>query len=134
MSKIVSLYTCHENQIDEKGNTVAYYQANLPHGKEIAEAFIGEWNKDAERMVEIMNEQVAKGRVESCKARQYDKNGDKTTIAIEIVAKPGKQLRRRMREDIFDFMDSQFCDGWGEGFFGSINPITAKDGTVFCIE
>ena len=72
MSKIVSLYTCHENQIDEKGNTVAYYQANLPHGKEIAEAFIGEWNKDAERMVEIMNEQVAKGRVESCKARRQD--------------------------------------------------------------
>ncbi len=132
MAKLISLYTCHENQIDEQGNTIAYYESNLPHGKEIAEAFIGEWNK-ADWMAGIMNEQVAKGRVESCKARRYE-NGDRTTIAIEIVAKPGKQLRREIREDIFDFMGSQFCDGWGEGFFGPINPITAKDGTVFCIE
>lgn len=31
-------------------------------------------------------------------------------------------------------IDAQFSDGWGEGFFGYINIMTAPDGTKFIVE
>ncbi len=132
MAKLISLYTCHEAILDKKGNEVAYHETNLPHADEVAEAFLKEWNEDADWMVGIMNEQVGKDRIASCRARRYKKDEPKVTIAVEIVAKEGKQFRGTMKEDIFEFMGSQYCDGWGEGFFGV--PRKAKDGTRFAIK
>ena len=134
MSKLLSLYTCHERIIDKNGNEISYHETNLPHAKEIEDAFINSWNDQADFMCDLMNKDAADNRVESCKARHYKGKPEETTIAVEIISKPGKQFRQTIKENIFDFMSAQFSDGWGEGFFGPVNKITAKNGTVFCIE
>ena len=134
MANLLYLYTCHERVVDKNGDTISYYVNDLPHAKEVEDAFIKAWNDQADFMCGLMNEQAADNRVESCKARRYKSKSEETIIAVEIKAKPGKQFRQKIKENIFDFMGAQYSDGWGEGFFGPINEITAKDGTVFCVE
>ena len=135
MATITSLYTCHEELLDENDNQIGYYEENLPHSKEIAEAFITQWNESADKFIlKLINEEAGKNRIKSCYAKQFKKNGNKTIIAIEIVAKEGQQLREPTKSNIFDFIDSQMSDGWGEGFFGYINIMRGKDGRKFCIQ
>ena len=133
MAKLSIIYTLHEIVVDNNGDYIKEYNKNLPHSNEVAEAFINQWNKDADEfMLEIINEQVANNSIESCKARRYKKHEAETQIIIEIVAKKGKQFREKFRNNIYDFMESQFIDGWGEGFFNKYR--TAKDGTKYYIE
>ena len=133
MSKLSIVYTLNEIILDDNNNYVKEYNKNLPHADEIAEVFINQWNKDADDfMLEIINEQVANNSIESCKARRYKKHDKETKVIIEIVAKQGKQFREKLRNNIYDFMESQFTDGWGEGFFNKYR--IAKDGTKYYIE
>ena len=133
MAKLSIIYTLHEIVVDNNGDYIKEYDKNLPHSNEIAEVFINQWNKDADEfMLEIINEQVANNSIESCKARRYNKHEAETKVIIEIVAKKGKQFREKFRNNIYDFMESQFIDGWGEGFFNKYR--TAKDGTKYYIE
>ena len=133
MSKLSIIYTLSEIILDDNNNYIKEYNKNLPHADEIAEVFINQWNKDADDfMLEIINEQVADNSIKSCKARRYKKHDKETKIIIEIVAKQGKQFREKLRNNIYDFMESQFTDGWGEGFFNKYR--TAKDGTKYYIE
>lgn len=133
MAKLSIIYTLREIIVDNNGDYIKEYDKNLPHSNEIAEAFINQWNKDADEfLLEIINEQVANNSIESCKARRYKKHGAETKVIIEIVAKKGKQFREKFRNNIYDFMESQFIDGWGEGFFNKYR--TAKDGTKYYIE
>ena len=133
MAKLSIIYTLHEIIVDNNGDYIKEYDKNLPHSNEVAEAFINQWNKDADEfMLEIINEQVANNSIESCKARRYKKHEAETKVIIEIVAKKGKQFREKFRNNIYDFMESQFIDGWGEGFFNKYR--TAKDGTKYYIE
>ena len=134
MAKLLSLYTLHERAFDKNGDEVAYYEKNLPHGDQLADAFIKNWNDDADFMLGLMNKEVGKDRIASCRARRYEKNSDEVVVAVEIIAKPGKHFRGSMKGDIFEFMDSQFCDGWGEGFFGEVNMMTDSDGVKFCAD
>lgn len=133
MSKLSIVYTLNEVIIDDNNNYIKEYDKNLPHADEIAEVFINEWNKDADEfMLNIINEQVANNFIESCKARRYKKHGAETKVIIEIVTKKGKQFREKFRDNIYDFIESQLIDGWGEGFFNIYR--TAKDGTKYYIE
>lgn len=135
MATITSLYTCHEELLDENDNQIGYYEENLPHSKEIAEAFITQWNESADEfMLKLINEQAGKDRIKSCYARQFKKNSNKTIIAIDIVAKNGMQLREPTKSNIFDFINSQMSDGWGEGFFGYINIMTDAKGQKYCVQ
>lgn len=132
MSALKSIYALHEVVTDENGEYIREYDKDLPHSDEIAEIFIREWNGFAGEMLKIMNDQAGRDRIESCLARRYKKNGRETQVVVEIKAKKGQQFRSGVREDIFDFMSSQFSDGWGEGFFK--RQRIAKDGTRYYIE
>lgn len=135
MSKILSLYNCHEIQVDKNNEFVKEYKINLPHADLIANEFIKNWNDQADFMCKLMNEQVAKDRIQSCKARRYKKNEPECIVAIEIKTKPGKSFRGGLKYEIWDWMATQFCDGWGEGFFGPINILECKeDGTRFYVD
>lgn len=133
MSKLSYICVLNEIILDENNDFVKEYNTNLPHADEIAEAFINEWNKDADEfMLDIINEQVGNNFIESCKARRYKKYGKETKVIIEIINKKGKQFREKIRNNIFDFLESQLIDGWGEGFFNHYR--IAKDGTKYYIE
>ena len=134
MSKILSLYTCHEVQVDDQGDFIKEYETNLPHADIIANEFISDWNKQADFMRDLMNKQVAKDRIASCKARRYKAKSPECTIAIEIVTKPGCTFHA-IRDNIYDFISAQFADGWGEGFFGPVNVLSdPNDKTRFYVD
>ena len=135
MAKLLSIYTIHERVVDKDGNDLAYYDENLPHGDVLADAFVKDWNKAAdEYMLDLINKEVGKDRIASIYARRYQKNGAETKVAVEVVAKPGKQFRWPIKDNVFDFLSAQYCDGWGEGFFGLVNVMTAPDGAQICAE
>lgn len=135
MAKLLSLYTLAESVYNKYGDQIAYYEENLPHGDILANAFIKDWNESADKfMLGLINKEVGKDRIKSIYARRYKKNSPEVTVAVEVVAKEGKQFRGSMKEDIFEYLSSQYCDGWGEGFFGPINMMSADDGTRFCAE
>ncbi len=133
MAKLSIIYTLNEVIVDNNGDYIKEYDKNLPHSNEVTEAFINQWNKDADEfMLNIINEQVANNFIESCKARRYKKHGAETKVIIEIVAKQGKQFKEKLGNNIYDLMESQFMDGWGEEFFNIYR--TTKDGTKYYIE
>ena len=133
MAKYSILYTCHEIQIDNNDNFIKEYKTNLPHGKQIADTFCNQWNKDAKDfMLDLINKDCF-DRFESCKMKAL-KNKTDTTLAIECIAKPGKQITQKVKDALNDFMSAQFSDGWGEGMFGLINVMTAPDGTRFYVD
>jgi len=135
MAKLTSLYTCHEIVVDKNDDFVKAYETNLPHADFIVKEFIDRWNKDADAfLLKYLNEQVAKDKIESCYAKKFRTTNGECTIAVEIVAKPGVALRSEMKQEIFDWIGSQYSDGWGEGFFGMINIMTAPDGTRLYVD
>ena len=134
MAKYSILYTCHEVQLDDDGCVTKEYKKNLPHSKQIVKELCDQWNKDAKAfMLDLVNKECF-DRCASCNMKQLRTTDGTTTVAIEFVAKPGKQLTTKVKDAIGDFMDTQFSDGWGEGMFGHANIMTASDGTRFCIE
>lgn len=134
MAEIISLYTCHEVIVDNNDNILEYHETNLPHGDFIAEEFCKKWNEDADKfLLEFMNKELD-NRIESCIAKPRKTNDGTTTVAVHIKAKPGKQLTTKIKNTAWDYMSAQYSDGWGEGFFGMINIMTAPDGTRLYVE
>ena len=58
----------------------------------------------------------------------------KTAVGVHIYGKSNVRFTEKFRTKVFDFIDSQFADGWGESFFGPINTMTAPDGTRLYID
>lgn len=134
MAVIKSLYTLHEIVVDNNDEFVKEYEVDLPHGDFIVEEMCKAWNADADKFIlEFMNNECD-NRIESCYMKPFKNNNGESTVAVHIKAKEGKQLTGKIKSAVWDFMDGQYSDGWGEGFFGLINVMTAPDGTRFYVE
>lgn len=133
MATFISLYTCHEIQIDKDDNFVKAFETNLPHSKEILDDLCENWNKQADFMLSLVNKK-ADNRISSCKMKPFRNNNGETTLAVHFVAKPGKQLTSRIKTAITDFMSAQYSDGWGESIFGLINIYTDSNGTRYYVD
>ena len=131
MSQYVCLYTLHERWVDADGDEIDYFERNLPHGDFMIEKMSNAWNDFAPEMLKIMNHDLH-DKIDSTHAVKYHGNPEDSTIKFVVKLKPGVRLSGRFRSEIDDFMDSQFSDGWGEGFFGI--PMTAPDGKRICPE
>lgn len=128
MAIFLSLYNCIEELYDANG-FVKEYEEYLPHGKQIVNDFCKQWNRDADAfMLELVNKECD-NRIQSCYMRQFDPKGKKTTLCVEFIAKPGKQLTTKIKNAIRDFMDAQYSDGWGEGMFERVTEL--PDGTFY---
>ena len=133
MAKFTSLYECREVILDDNGDYVEEYEENLPHGDFIVNWFCNAWNKDADKFIlDILNRDIG-DCIETCYMRKY-KDDTKTILAIDFVMKKGKRLTQKVKNEIIDWIDGQYSDGWGEGMFGYANVMTAPDGTKFIVE
>ena len=74
-----------------------------------------------------------KDKIASAKMK-VKKIKDDTVAVITVIGKPNIRFSQTITNEIYDQIDAQFSDGWGEGFFGYINIMTADDGTIFCVE
>ena len=133
MSYITSLYVCHEIIVDSNNNFISEHETNLTHAELISKTFCEQFDRAAEDyLLNIMNNELG-NRIALLKAMP-SKARNETIISIRITAKPGVRFTSKLRNAVYDFMSSQFSDGWGEGFFGPANIITANDGTRFYID
>ncbi len=65
---------------------------------------------------------------------RQDKEGN-PYIRITIESFPRKlRMTSKVRSFLDDYISSQFCDGWGEGFFYPNNVIKTSNGEYLAIE
>lgn len=124
------LYTCHEIVLDKQGNYIDSYESKLPHHDIIAKKMADSWNS---MNIEKYFDGILKDKIASAKMK-VRKIKDDTVAVVTVLGKPNVRFSRNMTEEIFDQIDAQFCDGWGEGFFGCVNVMKADDGTLFCVD
>lgn len=131
MSKVQVIYSCFETILDEEGHIIQQYEKNLPHHNIIKNEMVKSWN-DA-HMEQFFDGEL-KDKIQSAimTFRLNKKKESQAVITIETVK--DYRLSERRRNMILDQIDAQFSDGWGEGFFGYINIMTAPDGTKFIVE
>ena len=132
MAKFLSLYRLHEVQYDENDIAIKEYRGDLPHKKEILEHVCHEWNDMHDMFLDMINEECD-DRIASCRMRPYkEKDCSCIYLCVEFIAKKGKQLTGWIKDTICEFMDAQYCDGFGESVFGYRQ--TGEDGVVYSIE
>lgn len=132
MSKLYSLMDLHEIIVrDDDGEEYEEaYEKDLPHHDIIAKEICDSWN---EMKMEKYFYGTLKDKIKSAKMRCYrDKTNGKTIAKITIEGIPGFRFGSVRRAMVFDQIESQMSDGWGEGFFGCM--FTAPDGTKFFVD
>lgn len=74
-----------------------------------------------------------KGKIKSIRMKRVVRNGA-PYIQITTETYP-RQLRltQKVRDFLDDYISSQFCDGWGEGFFYPMS-FESADGTKLAVE
>jgi hypothetical protein len=121
--------TVSEIQLDGDYAIVAEHLSNLPHADRIAKQACESWN--AIDFAGILNGVLGASGVESAKMTSFTDGDERLRLVIKIVAKRGFRLSERRRNAIFDELDAQMTDGWGEGFFGYGNVTDDGNGGLF---
>lgn len=106
------------------------YTENLPHHDIIAKEICDNWN---EMHMEKYFDGIIEGKIRSAKMTCCRRKDTGETVAkITIEGIPGYRFGSRRRAEVFDQLDAQMSDGWGEGFFDSL-IMTAPDGVDFYV-
>lgn len=136
MSKVISIYKCHEIIVDANNDFISEHFADLPHSEFIQQEFCKQFNNAVERyLLDIMNRECD-DKIQRLIAKPITITlpDHKTAVGIHIYGKSNVRFTKKFRTKVFEFMDAQFADGWGESFFGPINTLTAPDGTRLYID
>lgn len=131
MSKFYMSYRVSESVLDNNGNIVADYDSNLPHHDFIKEKMTKSWN---DMHMERFFDGVLKDKIESCLMRFCQTTDGYSVAMVETIGVPGFRFTEKRRNEIAEQLEAQFCDGWGEGFFGYVNVMTAPDGKKIIVE
>ena len=135
MSKFSVLYTIHEQILyDENSCDVKKtYEHDLPHGKYLLQKMCESWNSIKE--MHTFYDGILQDKIASAKMRPYIKTNIDGTVeysgCVDIVGIPGFRFTQEVRDEIREQTGAQFCDGWGECFFG-VETFEPEPG-VFCI-
>lgn len=136
MSKYNVIYgPIHEVITDKKsGNDGPYYESDLPHGKYLLKEMCKNWN---DMNMQQYFDGILKDKIQSAIMKPQiitnTENEKEYYGKVEIIGVPNFRFTERIREEIADQMDAQFCDGWGEGFFGC-ETFEVEDGVWAFVE
>lgn len=120
-----------EIKLDENGDEVDEVSTNLPHADLIAGLACSTWN--AIDFPGIVGG-AAKGGIERSPMTAKVTGDGSLVLRISVVAKKGFRLSECRRNCIWEELDAQMSDGWGEGFFGHANVLTDDEGNRFMAE
>ena len=126
MSEMHILYKLHEIQLlDETDENIEEYQQYLPHAKELLNEAVESWNSLPmhEYFDGILENKIRKAHATG----RIDKDGN-AILDIQVVGIPNFRFTAPVRDEIDEQVGIQFCDGWGESFFGSCNMYA--DGSI----
>lgn len=136
MSRVVSIYKCHEIIVDANNDFVSEHITDLPHSEFIQQEFCKQFNEAVEScLLDIINKECD-DKIQRLIAKPMTAklSDHETAVGVHIYGKPNVRFTTKFRNKVFEFMDAQFSDGWGESFFGPINTLTAPDGTRLYID
>ena len=130
MSKLQILYICHEVALDDSGHCIEEYEKDLPHHDMIAKEMCKSFNN---MHIERFFDGILKDNIKSA-TMKFKKVNNESIAVITIEGVPNFRFSEPRRNQIFEQMDGQLSDGWGETFFGFGNIMQDKDGNHFCVE
>ena len=130
MSKLKYLHALTESIVNDNCDILADYQYSLPHDEQICKEICDDFNK---AHIERFFDGILKDKIKSCRMRCI-KDEETTLAIIDIEGIEGFRMSQKRRNAVWEQMEGQMCDGWGEGFFGFGNVMKASDGTQFIVE
>ena len=131
MSHRILLYKCMETEFDKNGDIIKDHKTNLPHHDQIAKAMTESWNN---AHMEQYFDGILKDKISAATMRVIKDSDGSTVARITVHGKPNVRFSSKITDAIYDQLDGQLSDGWGEGFFGFANIMTDDDGNEFCVE
>lgn len=99
-----------EEFYDKNANTTTPYETNLPHYDIIKDWLPKVWN---ECHIEKTFDGIIKDKIEKCTMKCMIKNNIPTAV-VTITAVKGFRLSEKRRNEIWDQLDAQMSDGFGE--------------------
>lgn len=123
MSQYRTYFFVSEQQISGDGNPMELIETGLPHHDFIGQEICRSWN---EAHIEQFFYGILKDRIRSCKMTCRLDNKGHTCCHICFTGVDGFRMTKKVKDAIDEQVTGQFCDGWGEGFFGI--TMEAPDG------
>lgn len=118
MSKVYYNFGIGEYLTDNNGDIVEYYEKDLPHYKELADWLLPEWDNSH---IEKFFTGVLKNNIKSCTASLFRRKDGCVYVCVNVEGVKGFRFSEKRRNEVFDQLDGQITDGWGESF--SHHPI-----------
>ena len=131
MSQYAAIYTVNETQLDKDDNIIAEFQKDLPHHDFICEEMCKSWN---DSKMEQFFDGILKDKILSARMKSGKTEDGESYCLINVIGRPKVRFTQKIREAIYEQISAQMSDGWGEGFFGYANIMTAPDGTRLMVE
>lgn len=131
MSQLHYIIPLRETIIDNDWSVIKDFDTDLPHKEMIKEEILKDWNKS--NIFNYMSDKF-KEKVHSMSMDVKENKDKRLEAIIHVNTNPGIQMRQALKSMITEELDGQMSDGWGEGFFGYNNIMTAEDGTKFIVE
>ena len=131
MSQLHYIIPLRETIIDNDCSAINEFDTDLPHKEMIKEEILKDWNKS--NIFDYMSDKF-KEKVHSMSMTVKENKNKRLEAIIHVNTNPGIQMRQALKSMITEELDGQMSDGWGEGFFGYNNIMTAEDGTKFIVE
>lgn len=113
MSRLYYYFGIGEYHTDDQNNVTDYYDKNLPHFKELADWLPLEWDKSH---IEKTFTGVLKDKIQSCTASLFRKKDGCVFLCITVEGVKGFRFSEKRRNEVFEQLDMQVVDGWGESF------------------
>lgn len=131
MSKHGFIYRPCEVVCDKEGNIINEHETDLPHFDMIRKEMEDNWNS---MHMEQYFDGILKDKIAECTLKFINIGLPYPTALINAVGVPRFRFTEKVRNEIDEQIFAQLVDGWGEGFFGPVNIMTAPDGTRFYVE
>ena len=128
MATLTYEITISEVRLDSSGNAIAEYTENLPHQDDIIAAAL---KLDLSHLADVLNARLGQHGVERVRSWASVRSNKQVVMTISVEAAPRFRWSERRRNIVFDELDTQLVDGWGEGFFGYANVMVGENGHRF---
>lgn len=120
-----------EVRLDSSGNEIAEYTNNLPHQYDIIAAAL---KLDLSHLADVLNAQLGQHGVERVLSWASVRRSKQVVMTIAVEAAPKFRWSAPRRNIVFDELETQLVDGWGEKFFGYANVMKDASENEFFIE
>lgn len=124
MSKVHYYFGIGEYLENNQSGGTEYYEKNLPHFKEISKWLKDEWNS---AHIERFFKEDLENNIKKCTANLVEIGDGEAFVHVTVEGKEGFRFTEKRRKKVFEQLDAQVIDGWGEGYAHQHIPGLSQD-------